>query len=245
MPERFDAAVVGGGPAGATVALCLARRGWKVCLFETTAFDGERYGETLPPEINPLLRELGVFDEFRALAPLESPGMVSVWGGPPPGTGLPAQSARAGLARGPQPVRRHAVPAGRGRRCRVLRALPRGCERKRRRVVARGRNPRARPGGRRRAQRTAHRAGRRTRDRRPPAGDRLAPDPPAWRAARSAHLRGKCAGRMVVLRPPAAGRDHRDVLHRLRRVHAPGRRAGRATPPCPPDPQPPARRRSR
>jgi flavin-dependent dehydrogenase len=83
MPERFDAAVVGGGPAGATVALCLARRGWKVCLFETTAFDGERYGETLPPEINPLLRELGLFDEFRALRPLESPGIVSVWGGPP------------------------------------------------------------------------------------------------------------------------------------------------------------------
>ncbi len=81
MPERFDAAVVGGGPAGSTVALSLARRGWRVCLFETTAFDGERYGETLPPEINPLLRELGVFEQFRALAPLESPGIVSVWGG--------------------------------------------------------------------------------------------------------------------------------------------------------------------
>src|SRR5260370_27606380 len=83
MSERFDEAVVGGGPAGASVALCLARRGWKVCLFETTGFDGERYGETLPPEINPLLRELGVFDEFCGLAPRESPGMVSVWGGPP------------------------------------------------------------------------------------------------------------------------------------------------------------------
>ena len=74
-------AVVGGGPAGATVALALARRQWNVCLFESTAFDGERYGETLPPEINPLLRELGVFDPFRALSPLESPGIVSDWGG--------------------------------------------------------------------------------------------------------------------------------------------------------------------
>src|SRR5260370_2139645 len=83
MSERWAGGVVGGGPAGASVAVCLARRGWKVCLFETTGFDGERYGETLPPEINPLLRELGVFDEFCALAPLESPGMVSVWGGPP------------------------------------------------------------------------------------------------------------------------------------------------------------------
>jgi flavin-dependent dehydrogenase len=83
MTTQFDAAIVGGGPAGATTALCLARRGWKVCLFEATRFDGERYGETLPPEINPLLRELGVFDEFRALEPLESPGIVSAWGGPP------------------------------------------------------------------------------------------------------------------------------------------------------------------
>ena len=81
MPERFDAAVVGGGPAGATVALSLVRRGWSVCLFESTVFDGERYGETLPPEINPLLRELGVFDQFFALDPLESPGIVSAWGG--------------------------------------------------------------------------------------------------------------------------------------------------------------------
>lgn len=81
MPERFDAAVVGGGPAGATVALSLVRRGWRVCLFERTGFDGERYGETLPPEINPLLRELEVFEPFRALAPLESPGIVSDWGG--------------------------------------------------------------------------------------------------------------------------------------------------------------------
>jgi flavin-dependent dehydrogenase len=81
MTTRFDAAVVGGGPAGATIALCLARRGWKVCLFEATRFDAERYGETLPPEINPVLRELGMFDEFRALGPLESPGIVSVWGG--------------------------------------------------------------------------------------------------------------------------------------------------------------------
>jgi flavin-dependent dehydrogenase len=83
MTTPFDAAIVGGGPAGATVAMCLARRGWRVCLCEATRFDGDRYGETLPPEINPLLRELGVFDEFRALAPLESPGIVSAWGGPP------------------------------------------------------------------------------------------------------------------------------------------------------------------
>lgn len=32
--ERFDAVVVGGGPAGSTAALCLARLGWRVALIE-------------------------------------------------------------------------------------------------------------------------------------------------------------------------------------------------------------------
>src|SRR5689334_7573862 len=81
MPERYDAAVAGGGPAGAVAALSLARRGWKVCLFDPSVFNADRVGETLPPEINPVLRELGLFDEFLALGPLESPGIVSTWGG--------------------------------------------------------------------------------------------------------------------------------------------------------------------
>jgi flavin-dependent dehydrogenase len=81
---EFDVAVAGGGPAGAVVALCLARRGWRVALLEATAFDGDRYGETLPPEINPALRRLGLWEPFQALSPLEAPGIVSVWGDPRP-----------------------------------------------------------------------------------------------------------------------------------------------------------------
>ncbi len=77
-----DVAVIGGGPAGATVALCLARRGWSVALLESTAFEGDRYGETLPPEVNPALRELGLWDTFQALGPMEAPGIVSAWGSP-------------------------------------------------------------------------------------------------------------------------------------------------------------------
>jgi flavin-dependent dehydrogenase len=82
--EMFDVLVIGGGPAGATVALCLARQGCSVALLEATAYESQRYGETLPPEINPVLRELGLLDAFRALSPLEAPGMVSVWGDPIP-----------------------------------------------------------------------------------------------------------------------------------------------------------------
>jgi flavin-dependent dehydrogenase len=84
MNEIFDVLVVGGGPAGATVALCLARRGCRVALLEATAYGSHRYGETLPPEINPVLRELKLWNAFQNLSPLEAPGMISAWGDPTP-----------------------------------------------------------------------------------------------------------------------------------------------------------------
>ncbi len=61
-------------------ALCLARRGLRVALLEATRFEGDRYGETLPPEINPVLRELGLWDAFAALDSVPAPGIVSAWG---------------------------------------------------------------------------------------------------------------------------------------------------------------------
>jgi flavin-dependent dehydrogenase len=77
-----DVIVIGGGPAGAAVARRLALRGRDVALLEATAFDAPRFGETLAPEANPLLRELGVWDAFAASNALESPGTVSAWGSP-------------------------------------------------------------------------------------------------------------------------------------------------------------------
>src|SRR5260370_8210557 len=82
--EMFDVVVIGGGPAGAAVALCLARQGCSVALLEATSYQSQRYGETLPPEINPVLRELGLLDAFRAVSPLEAPVMISLWGDPIP-----------------------------------------------------------------------------------------------------------------------------------------------------------------
>jgi flavin-dependent dehydrogenase len=78
--EEFDIAVVGGGPAGAVTGLCLARSGWRVAVLERRSFDEPRTGETLPPEINPVLRSLGLWQAFLSQSPLESPGIVSVWG---------------------------------------------------------------------------------------------------------------------------------------------------------------------
>jgi flavin-dependent dehydrogenase len=84
MIEEFDVLVAGGGPAGAIVAIGLARQGFRIALLEATAYDFPRYGETLPPEINPVLRDLGLWEAFQALSPLEASGMVSVWGDPVP-----------------------------------------------------------------------------------------------------------------------------------------------------------------
>jgi flavin-dependent dehydrogenase len=79
--DYFDVAVAGGGPSGAVTALCLARRGLRVALLEATRFGGDdRYGETVPPEINPVLRELGLSDAFAALDAVHAPGIVSAWG---------------------------------------------------------------------------------------------------------------------------------------------------------------------
>jgi 2-polyprenyl-6-methoxyphenol hydroxylase-like FAD-dependent oxidoreductase len=69
MSEHFDALVIGGGPAGATAALLLARGGWSVCLMERKVFPRRKVcGEYLSATNLPLLDRLGLGDFFRATA---------------------------------------------------------------------------------------------------------------------------------------------------------------------------------
>ncbi len=79
-----DVAVCGAGPAGAALACELARKGMRVALFEATHYDRPRFGETLAPQANPLLRQLGVWDAFLAQRHLPSPGTISRWGSDTP-----------------------------------------------------------------------------------------------------------------------------------------------------------------
>jgi flavin-dependent dehydrogenase len=59
-----DVAIIGGGPAGTTVATYLARAGLRVVLFEREKFPRFRIGESLLPLNLPILQELGLGEEM-------------------------------------------------------------------------------------------------------------------------------------------------------------------------------------
>src|SRR5262249_29403044 len=56
----FDVTVVGGGPAGAAAAIQCRRVGLTVAIIERDAVSRVRPGESLPPGVEPLLRQLGI-----------------------------------------------------------------------------------------------------------------------------------------------------------------------------------------
>ncbi|MEQ1910014.1 MAG: NAD(P)/FAD-dependent oxidoreductase [Vicinamibacterales bacterium] len=69
MRHAFDALVIGGGPAGSTVALRLARAGWSVAVVERATFPRRKVcGEFLSATNLPLLRHLGLAEPFSELA---------------------------------------------------------------------------------------------------------------------------------------------------------------------------------
>jgi len=69
-----DVAVVGGGPAGSTVATALARAGGRVLVLERDVFPRFHIGESQLPWSNEIFGELGVYDTIR------DAGFVPKWG---------------------------------------------------------------------------------------------------------------------------------------------------------------------
>lgn len=70
-PATPDVLVIGGGPAGSTVATLLARKGWRVTLLEKARHPRFHIGESLLPMNMPILQRLGVLEQVRAIGVLK------------------------------------------------------------------------------------------------------------------------------------------------------------------------------
>src|SRR5688572_24326677 len=80
LPARHDVVVIGGGPAGSTIAALLAGRGRSVVLLEKSTHPRFHIGESLLPLNLPLFEKLGVGDEIERIGmPKYGAELVSPW----------------------------------------------------------------------------------------------------------------------------------------------------------------------
>ena len=71
--DRFDVIVVGGGPAGATMAWALAGRGVRVAVLERARFPREKVcGDYVEPGGLRILEAMGCLESLPGLAPIKS-----------------------------------------------------------------------------------------------------------------------------------------------------------------------------
>ncbi len=80
MTHRTHIAIIGGGPAGASVALRLARAGLRTAVIHRGGPRRAGYGETLPPAARTSLEGLGLWSEFAAAGHMPFFGNCSCWG---------------------------------------------------------------------------------------------------------------------------------------------------------------------
>jgi len=79
---NFDVLIAGAGPAGCATALSLATFApeLRVALVDASRSGEARIGETVPPQINPLLAHLGVWNDFAGGGHCPSYRTLAAWG---------------------------------------------------------------------------------------------------------------------------------------------------------------------
>lgn len=118
---RAAVLVVGAGPAGASVALRLAREGVPVTMLDARAFPRSKpCGDCVSPGATPLLRELGVLEALEAAGAGELRGwrvrtpsgrwFAGRFGGGPGGDEEPRVPGAGGVPAGPAPASGLALP---------------------------------------------------------------------------------------------------------------------------------------
>ncbi|HSZ54057.1 MAG TPA: NAD(P)/FAD-dependent oxidoreductase [Tepidisphaeraceae bacterium] len=76
----YDAIIIGGGPAGATAALLLAKEGFRTLVVERSTFPRFHIGESLLPRHFSLLEELGLLEQVRKLPHVPKFGVAFLMG---------------------------------------------------------------------------------------------------------------------------------------------------------------------
>jgi len=79
--DRFDVAIIGGGPAGSCLAGFLAKRGVSVALIEAERHPRYAVGESLLPQAWRYLEELGVAASVERAEFVRKKGVTTLWGG--------------------------------------------------------------------------------------------------------------------------------------------------------------------
>ncbi len=76
-----DLIIIGGGPGGCAAAISSATAGLRTVLVERLTFPRHRPGETLPPGVEPLFRQLGVWEEIECAGFIRHLGQRVAWVG--------------------------------------------------------------------------------------------------------------------------------------------------------------------
>lgn len=80
LASHYDVVVIGGGPAGAAIAIALRHAGFSVAVLEAAAPGKMRFGETLAGSVIRPLSQLGVWELFLTSRHQPAPAINSVWG---------------------------------------------------------------------------------------------------------------------------------------------------------------------